>query len=114
MAISPERDAELEAMAKEIIRDLKGVASSKITTRPKVVAKEDQIIRDANVSVSKADKNFPASDDGMVQVRRPDYVTINIPLWEEQQEEKRRYKRYLRELDPCRLGLYGPIDDDED
>ena len=113
MAISPERDAELEAMAKEIIRDLNGVASSKITTRPKVVAKEDQIIRDANVSVSKADKNWPASDEGMVHVRRPDYVAINIPLWEEQQAEKARYKRYLRELDPCRQSLYGPVDDEE-
>ena len=64
--------------------------------------------------MSKADKNYPASDEGMVQVRRPDYVTINIPLWEEQQEDKRRYKRYLRELDPCNLGIYGPIDDEED
>jgi hypothetical protein len=113
MAISPERDAELEAMAKEILRDLNGIASSKITARPKVVAKEDQIIRDANVSVSKADRNYPTSDEGMVKVRRPDYVTINIPLWEEQQRLKAEQRRRNREIDPDRLGHWGPIDDED-
>jgi len=50
--------------------------------------------------------------------KRPDWVTVDIAAWEEQQREKRRYKRrykrYLRELDPCKLGLYGPIDDEEE
>ena len=114
MTISPEREIELEAMAKEIIRDLNGVASSQITTRQRLSLRKIKSSVTLMCPVSKADKNFPTSDDGMVRVRRPDYVTINIPLWEAQQEEKRRYKRYLRELDPCNLGLYGPIDDDED
>jgi hypothetical protein len=109
MAISPERDAELSAIAKEFLRDIYYA-----TPKPKAVVVEDQVVRDANVEVSKADPNYPTGEDKVVHVRRADYVTINIPLWEEQQAEKRRYKRYLKELDPCRLGLYGPIDDEED
>jgi hypothetical protein len=38
-------------------------------------------------------------------------VTLNIPLWEWQQEQKRAERARLRELDPCRLGIWGPIDD---
>jgi hypothetical protein len=82
--------------------------------KPKVVTQDDATIRDADVPVSKADKNYPISDEGVVRVRRPDYVTINFAAYEEQQAEKARYKRYLKELDPCRLGIYGPIDDEDD
>jgi uncharacterized radical SAM superfamily protein len=39
-------------------------------------------------------------------------VTLNIPLWEWQQEQKQAERRRLRELDPYRLGIWGPIDDE--
>ena len=107
-AISPERDAELTAIAKEFLRDFYNT-----TPKPKAVVVEDQVIRDADVEVSKADRNYPEGG-GVVRVRRPDYVTINFVEYERQQAEKAAYKRYLKDLDPCRLGLYGPIDDDED
>jgi hypothetical protein len=108
-AISPERDAELTAIAKEFLRDFYNA-----TPKPKAVVVKDQVVRDANVEVSKADRNYPTSDEGVVRVRRPDYVTINFAEYERQQAEKAAYKRYLKDLDPCRLGLYGPLDDDED
>ena len=109
MAISPKREAELSAVAKEFLRDYYHTVP-----KPKAVVVEDQVVRDADVEVSKSDKNSPMGDDKVVRVRRPDYVTINMEAYEEQQAEKARYKRYLRELDPCRLGIYGPIDDEED
>ena len=106
MAVTPERRAEIKAILDE-------VGGLRPMPKPKVVTREDVgTIRDADVPVSTADKNYPTSDEGVVHVRRPDFVTINVEAWEEQQEEKRRYKRYLKELDPCRLGLYGPVDDD--
>jgi hypothetical protein len=109
MAISPKREAELNAVVKEFLRDYYHTVP-----KPKAVVVEDQVVRDADVEVSKADKNYPTSEDKVVRVRRPDYVTINFAAYEEQQEDKRRYKRYLKELDPCGLGIYGPIDDEED
>jgi hypothetical protein len=109
---TPERKAEIKVIFEE-------VCGRTSPPKPKVVVREDLgTIRDADVPVSPADKNWPALDDeGFVRVRRPGYVTIDIPLWEKQQAEKRaekrRYKRFLKELDPCRLGLYGTIDEDE-
>jgi hypothetical protein len=106
---TPERKAEIMASFEEIC----GRTSP---PRPKVVIREDLgVIRDADVAVSPADKNAPARDDeGFVQVRRADYVTINIPLREEQQRWKAEERRRNREIDEFRQGLYGPVDDDED
>jgi hypothetical protein len=106
---TPERKAEIKAALDEIL-------GPDPIPKPKVVVRQDLgVIRDADVPVSSADKNAPARDDeGMVRVRRADWVTIDIGKWEKQQAEKAAYKRYLKELDPCRLGLYGPIDDDYD
>ena len=63
--------------------------------------------------MSRADKNAKGVDE-VVQVRRPDYVTINMKAYEEQQRLKAEWKeedrRRRKELDPDRLGLYGPID----
>jgi hypothetical protein len=50
----------------------------------------------------------------VVKVRRSDFVTVRIDLWEEQQAEKRAARRHRRMIDPCRLGLYGPIDDEDE
>lgn len=48
------------------------------------------------------------------QVHRPDVVTINLPEYERQRAEEAAYRRYLKELDPAWLGIYGSTDGDED
>jgi hypothetical protein len=107
MSVSPEKQAEINAEVEEFFRDFYGERSPK----PKAVVVKDQIVRDADVPVSRIDPN--RSDDMFVRVRRPDYVTIDMPAYEEQQRWKAEARRRNRELDPNRLGLYGPIDDDE-
>jgi hypothetical protein len=85
-----------------------------VLPRPKVVTRDDLgTIRDADVHVSRADPNTASGQDKVVEVRRPDYVTINIPEWERQQEEKRQERQWRHNLDPYKLGLYGPTDDEE-
>lgn len=101
-------DAELKALLEEIW------GPPRRKPKPKVVTSDGNEVRDALVRVSPDDPNYRKDDDGMVRVRRADFVTINIPLWEEQQRLKREDRRRRREIDPYRLGLYGPIDDDED
>ena len=49
----------------------------------------------------------------VVNVRRPEYVTVDMTQYEHQQAEKAWDRIYRRQLDPYRLGLYGSIDDDE-
>jgi hypothetical protein len=41
------------------------------------------------------------------------YVIINLPVYERQLEDEREARRRWRELDPCRLGLYSPLDEEE-
>ena len=110
MAVTPEQQAMIDAEVNELFGDLIG----KPKPRTKVVTKEDQVIRDADVAVSKADKNYPSGEDKVVRVRRPDFVTINIAEWERQREEKAAYKRYLRNLDGWEKLVYGAVDQDED
>jgi hypothetical protein len=80
---------------------------------PKVVVKDDAVIRDADAHVSREDPNHPGSDEGVVRVRRSDWVTVRMDLWEAQQEWKQEQRRRRRELDPFRLGHWGPTDDDD-
>src|SRR5262245_15879352 len=101
--MTPERKAEIRAL-------LNPAKPSK----PKVVTSEGDVIRDAVVRVAPEDPNARGRDDRVVNVRRADWVTINFKEYERQQAEKAAYKRYLRELDPFRLGHWGPIDDDDD
>jgi hypothetical protein len=82
--------------------------------KPKVVTRDGKVVRDATVRVGPADDNYPNSDEGVVRVRRSDFVTVRIDLWEEQQRQKRLDRLLRRQLDPCRLGLYGPVDEDDD
>ena len=107
MSITPQRLAEIKADLEETLGPLNP------QTKPKVVTKDAEPIRDADVHVSRADKNAKGVDE-VVQVRRPDYVTINMKAYEEQQQLKAEWKeedrRRRKELDPDRLGLYGPID----
>jgi hypothetical protein len=89
--------------------EIEGIRSGK----PKVVVKENQVVRDADPHVSRIDPNYPKSDEGVVRVRRNDWVTIRMDLWEEQQRQKRAEKLHRRQLDPYRLGHWGPVDEDE-
>jgi hypothetical protein len=44
--------------------------------KPKVVVNEEEVVRDADVRVSPADPNYRESDEGVVRVRRSDFVRI--------------------------------------
>jgi hypothetical protein len=82
--------------------------------KPKVVTNEGVEVRNATVKVSPDDPNYRRDDGGVVKVRRNDYVTINMSAWEEQQRQKKEDRRHRRRLDPARLGLYGPVDEDDE
>jgi hypothetical protein len=107
MAVSPERVAEIVGLLEQAL----GLAP-KPKLKLKVVTSEAVIVRDADVLVSKSDPNFPGSKDGAVSVRRTDFVTLRMDLYEEQQRQRREDRLRRRALDPCRLGLWGPIDDE--
>ena len=79
--------------------------------KPKAVVVEDQVVRDADPHVSRADPNYPESDEGVVRVRRSDFVTISVEVWKAQMREKKEARRLRRALDPYRLGHWGPVDD---
>ena len=97
---------EMEAILDEI-------CGPKPKPKPKVVANEGEVVRDVEVQVSPKDPNFRKADDGMVRVRRPGFVTINMEVWEEQQRQKREDRRHRREIDPARTGIWGPVDDED-
>jgi hypothetical protein len=86
MAVTPERRAELEA---ELDR-LMGLSPPK----PKVVASDGRIVRDADVHVSPADeRNSLYGTREVVSVRRPDdfrYAKIDMALAEVQMQERQR------------------------
>jgi len=75
--------------------------------KPKVVVSEDGVVRDADVKVSPADPNYHGSEEGVVRVRRADFVTINMELYEAQQQAKRDERMRRREIDPFRLGHWN-------
>ena len=103
MALTPERKAEIRALL-----------NPTKPPKPKVVTSEGDVIRDAVVRVAPEDPNARGRDDRVVSVRRPDYVTINIAAWEEQQRWKAEDRRRRRGLDPFRIGHWGPLDDNDD
>ena len=89
----------------EVVAQLKLVLGLPPKPRVKAVTNDGEIIRDANVKVSEADPNFHNSDDkGVVRVRRSDFVTVNMELYEVQQRQKAEDRRLRRSLDPFRLG----------
>jgi hypothetical protein len=103
MMVTEERKAELLAILEEAL----GLTPEPLP-KPKVVATSELgVIRDADVQVAKADPNYRESDGGMVKVRRSDFVTINMSVWEEQQRQKRLDKQRLREIDPFRMGHWN-------
>ena len=100
--MTPERKAEIEAR-------LEALLFPKPLPKPKVVARNDLgEIRDADVHVSRADPNSSGKAE-VVNVRRPEYVTVNMWQYESQQVEKAWDREYRRQLDPYRLGLYGSL-----
>jgi hypothetical protein len=98
------------AEVKAIIEEIWGPPPPK--PKPKVVVEEAEVIRDADVRVSPDDPNYPGSDEGRVRVRRSDFVTINMKVWEEQMRQKRLDRLRRRELDPYRLGHWGSTEDE--
>src|SRR5262245_48080806 len=106
MAVTPERKAEIIAQLEEIIGPTR-------LARPKVVTKDNEVVKDADPHVSRVDPNYPQSDEGVVRVRRRDFVTINMAMYEEQQAMKREDRLRRRAIDPARLGHWGPIGEDE-
>src|SRR5262245_60566038 len=110
MSVDPKRTAELVAMLEKALG-----LEPKPKPKPRVVTTENGVVRDADVRVSPADPNYRGSEQGMVRVRRSSpFVTVRIDLWEQQQAEKREARRQRRLIDPCRLGLYGSVDDEDE
>jgi hypothetical protein len=99
--MTPERKAEIRALL-----------NPTPPPKPKVVTSEGDVIRDAVVKVAPEDPNARGGDR-VVQVKRADHVTINIAAWERQQAEKAMERKRWRDLDPFRLGHWGPVDEDE-
>src|SRR6476620_528801 len=106
-----ERQKMTEAEVKAILYEIWGPPRPK--TKPKVVTSDAEIVRDADVKVSNADPNYPKSEEGVVRVRRSEFVTIRMDLWEEQQRQKRAEKFHRKMLDPYRMGHWGPVNEDD-
>jgi hypothetical protein len=113
--LTPEEEADIDATLERIM-------GPKPIPRPKVITKDAEPVRDADVHVSRADVNAKGVDRA-VEVRRADWVTVNMAAYEEEQrwkaEERERRRngpnyvadrRLRKSLDPDRLGLYGPVD----
>jgi hypothetical protein len=97
----------------ELKAELERMLGPKARPRPKVVVRDDLgTVRDADVHVSRADVNA-AGQDRVVEVRRPDWVTINMDVYERQLAERAEERRQRRALDPCGLGHWGPLDEDD-
>ena len=75
-------DEELDAILEEIW----GPLPPRPKPKPKVVLSEGKEVRDATVQVSPSDPNYRKADEGVVRVRRPGFVTINMAAWEEDNE----------------------------
>src|SRR5215472_16557827 len=102
MSVDPKRTAELVALMEKALG-----LTPRPKPKPKVVVSEDGGVRDADVKVSPADPNYHGSEEGVVRVRRADFVTINMELYEAQQQAKRDERMRRREIDPFRLGHWN-------
>lgn len=101
--ITPERKAELEAAVREIL----GPPPPKPKPKPKVVTSEGVTIRDAVVHVAPEDPNAKGPNR-IVEVRREDWVTINMRAYEEQRAWEAASRRYEEQLydSSCRLNIW--------
>src|SRR5262249_53941668 len=107
MSVDPRKTAELVALMEKAL----GLTPKPKPPKPKAVVDDGQVVRDADVRVSPADPNYHGAHEGVVRVRRKDWVTVNVDLWEAQQREKAEARRARKALDPYRLGHWGATDD---
>ena len=105
MSVDPRKTAELVALMEKALG-----LTPKPKPKPRAVVDEGEVVRDADVRVSAADPNYRGSNEGVVRVRRSDFVTINMELYEAQQQQKREDRRMRRALDPYRLGHWNEPD----
>jgi hypothetical protein len=99
MSVDPRKTAELVALMEKALG-----LTPRPKPKPKVVVSEEGVVRDADVRVSPADPNYHGSNEGVVRVRRNDFVTINMELYEAQQQQKREDRIRRKMIDPFRLG----------
>jgi hypothetical protein len=83
--------------------------------KPKVVASDGVVVRDADVVVSPKDPNARSGRATPVHVRRPEYVTVDMATadrrwWENLQAQEER-KRLIKQADQSNMGHWGRIDD---
>jgi hypothetical protein len=97
--------------AEEVKAILDRIWGPPIRPKAKVVTSDAEVVRDAVVQVAPADPNYRESDEGVVRVRRADFVTINMKAWEEQQWLKAEDRRHRRMIDPCRMGHWSGDED---
>jgi len=102
MSVDPKRTAELVALMEKALG-----LTPRPKPKPKAVVDEGEVVRDADVRVSPADPNYRENDGGVVRVRRSDFVTVNMELYEEQQRLKREDRLRRRMIDPFRLGHWN-------
>ena len=102
MSVDPRKTAELVALMEKALG-----LTPKPKPKPKAVVDDGEVVRDADVRVSPADPNYHASEEGVVRVRRNDFVRINMELYEAQMEARREDRVRRRALDPFRLGHWN-------
>jgi hypothetical protein len=83
--------------------------------KPKVVASDGVVVRDADVPVSLKDPNSRPGRATTVHVRRADYVTVDMVTaerryWENVNAQAER-RRLIKQADPYNQGHWGRIDD---
>jgi hypothetical protein len=82
--------------------------------KPKAVVADGVAVRDADVRVSRADPNAVEGTDRVVEVRRVDWVTVDMEAYERQQAQRAAERAQRRAIDPCGLGLYGPVEQEDE
>jgi hypothetical protein len=102
--ITPEQDAALDAELLALF------GPPPRPPKPKVVARDGEVIRDVDVVVSAKDPNARYRETEVVAVRRADWVTINIAEAERQWSERLQASaRPDKDTDP--MGVWRRIDD---
>jgi hypothetical protein len=110
--LTPEREAEVKAICYAAIGRTPPLPKPKVVTSDRG-GQRGVVIRDADVAVSPADPNARAASDGLVSVRRADWVGINMPEYERQrmiaEMAAGASRRPSREDDP--MGIWRRGDD---
>lgn len=90
----------LEGLAKKrAAAEVQAVAQAARRSRTKLVSDQGRIVGAAAVHLSPSDPNWRGSNS--------QYVIIREDLAEAQRVEREAYRRYLHELDPYDIGIYG-------